>query len=341
MRLFNGHDNYIDAAGNELPASYPNAIHRFIAYTSNFNGLSGSLGSTFNMDKNFYLKANIAQGFRAPNVAESGSNGIHDGTVVYEIGSPDLKPEKNIQIDFAAGVHSKDITAEIALFNNQVNRFIYPKAVYDSNGKPVLNNSTPGFPNAPVFKYTQGDAILRGGEVVLDIHPSTWPWLDFYAGYSLVDAYLKNQPDSTRNLPFIPPARLKSEVTFTAKNIGSHLSNTYFKIGLLHSFEQKNLYQQNAIYTGLSSYELQASQTPTQGYTLLNIGLGSDIVQNNHKLYTVFISIDNLADIPYMDYMSRFKYYPVNLAGNNRVGVYNMGRNASIKLIIPINSSKN
>jgi iron complex outermembrane recepter protein len=36
-----------------------------------------------------------------------------------------------------------------------------------------------------------------------------------------------------------------------------------------------------------------------------------------------------------MDYMSRFKYYPVNY-NTDRVGVFNMGRNLSIKLIIPI-----
>ncbi len=36
-----------------------------------------------------------------------------------------------------------------------------------------------------------------------------------------------------------------------------------------------------------------------------------------------------------MDYMNRFKYYPVNYT-TDRVGVFNMGRNVSIKLDIPI-----
>ncbi len=54
-----------------------------------------------NSRKSVYLKANVARGFRAPNVAESGSNGIHDGTVVYEIGNPNLKPENSLEVDGA------------------------------------------------------------------------------------------------------------------------------------------------------------------------------------------------------------------------------------------------
>jgi len=47
---------------------------------------------------------------------------------------------------------------------------------------------------------------------------------------------------------------------------------------------------------------------------------------------------NNLLDKTYMDYMSRFKYLPVNYT-TGRVGVFNMGRNFSIKLLIPIDIS--
>ncbi len=36
--------------------------------------------------KNIYAKANIARGWRAPNVNECAADGVHDGTVVFEIG---------------------------------------------------------------------------------------------------------------------------------------------------------------------------------------------------------------------------------------------------------------
>ena len=87
-RLFTGHDSWIDSSEVPVAANTPGALHRFTGYTSNFSGISGSIGGTYNFSDAFDLKVNAARGFRAPNVAETGSNGIHDGTVVYEIGNP-------------------------------------------------------------------------------------------------------------------------------------------------------------------------------------------------------------------------------------------------------------
>ena len=117
-RKFKGHDDYVDIDGNQLPPSDPYAIHQFTAYTSNFSGLSGSIGAVYNFTPAFYIKANVSRGFRAANVAETGSNGIHDGTIVYEIGDPTLKPETNIEFDLSPGFSNADITAEVDFFSS-------------------------------------------------------------------------------------------------------------------------------------------------------------------------------------------------------------------------------
>jgi iron complex outermembrane receptor protein len=110
---------------------------------------------------------------------------------------------------------------------------------------------------------------------------------------------------------------------------------------MLYSFEQKQVYGQSSVYMGLSSYELAASKAPGASYTLINVGAGSDIIAHGHKACTVILTVNNLVDVAYMDYMNRFKYYPVNYSSNPyRVGVYNMGRNVSIKLVIPLDFTK-
>ena len=133
---------------------------------------------------------------------------------------------------------------------------------------------------------------------------------------------------------------MRSEITFNIKKPGGWFTNSYFRFGVLYSFEQKNVYQQSSIYQGLSSYELAASLAPTAAYMLLNAGIGTDITFRNKKLCALYFAVNNIADVAYMDYMSRFKYYQANAGANNRVGVYNMGRNFSIKLVVPINFSK-
>jgi iron complex outermembrane receptor protein len=45
------------------------------------------------------LRLNVVSGFRAPNLAELTSNGIHEGTNRYEVGNSDLKTEQNVQTD--------------------------------------------------------------------------------------------------------------------------------------------------------------------------------------------------------------------------------------------------
>ncbi len=334
MRNFKGHDNYIDSNGNQLSAGDPDAIHRFTAYTANFNGFAGSLGAAYQVTNSFYIKANAATGFRAPNVAESGSNGIHDGTVVYEIGDRTLKPEQSMEFDLTPGVQTKDVTAEVSVFYNNINNFIYAKQLSSLLGGDSLNSSTPGFENAPVFKYSQGNAVLMGAEASLDIHPSGLKWFDWYTGYSYVDARLKDVPDSVNVLPFIPPARLRSEVTLSVANLCNTFRNSYFRFGVNHSFEQSRVYQISSQYYGLEHIEVLPA------YTLLNAGIGTDIMSRGRKTCSVYINVNNIADVSYTDYMSRYKYAVNEVNGVTAKYIANMGRNVSVKVIVPLDFSR-
>jgi iron complex outermembrane receptor protein len=330
-RSFNGKDDYVDSNGNQLSASDPDAIHQFTAYTSNFTGVSGSLGATYQFSKNVYLKANIARGFRAPNVAETGSNGIHDGTVIYEIGQPNLKPENSLEFDLTPGITSKNITAEASVFYNSITNFIYAKGLNSAFGGDSLNNSNPAFPDASVFLYDQTNAVMYGAEVMLDIHPTSIKWFDWYTAFSTVNTSLQNVPDSVKYIPFVPPARLRSDITINCKKLSKAMRNSYFRIGLYYSFEQSNVYQQANKYAGVPDVV-----PVTPAYTLINAGLGTDIMNGKRKALSVYVSLDNIADVSYTDYMSRFKYYSNMVNGQNQVGVRNMGRNISFKVIIPI-----
>ncbi len=329
-RSFHGHDNYIDEDGNQLSASDPGAIHRFTAYSSNFNGISGSLGAAFQVNENLYLKANVARGFRAPNVAESGSNGIKDGTVVYEVGQPTLKPEQNIEVDFTPGFKSPNVTAELSIFYNSISNFIYSKQLKAASGDDSLNSSTPGFENAPVFLYSQTDATLMGGELRLDIHPVAIRWFDWYTAYSRVDAKLKNVPVDENILAFVPPAHLRSEIILSTPKITNGIRNAYFRFGVFYSFEQSRPYQISSTYYGLDHID------GTPSYLLLNAGIGADIMNHGTRACSIYLNVDNIANLGYYDYMSRYKYAVNSINGVEQKYIYNMGRNVSVKVVVPI-----
>lgn len=342
-RTFNGLDHWVDST-TQAPVSPgdPNSFHEFVGFTSHFNGLSFSAGGTYNFTNSAYIKANIARGWRAPNVAECAANGVHDGTVVYEIGDPSLKPESSLEEDLTFGINAKDISIEINAFNNSIGKFIYAQGLQSVFGGDSINNSlnAAGLGAAPVYKYSQGKAQLNGGEVALTLHPSDLPWIELNSTLSMVYGNLKNVPDSVKYLPFVPPTRITADLKFPIKSIGSAIKNAYLKFGLLDCFQQSKIYRQFAIYNGLSTaltpYEYAASTSATKGYVLFNAGAGGDVQSNGKTIFQVYLICNNLFNLGYMDYMSRFKYNPVNYT-TGRVGVFNMGRNLSVKILIPLN----
>jgi iron complex outermembrane recepter protein len=344
-RTFNGIEHWIDTSADDpqapVPPNTPDAFEEFHGFTTTFSGVSGSIGAAYDLTKSLYIKANIARGWRAPNVAECGANGVHDGTVVYEIGDPTLNPETSLEEDLSFGMDSKDINFEIDAFNNGLNNFIYAQGLQSVFGGDSINNSlnAAGLGAAPVYKYTQGKADLYGGEVSVDLHPSTVSWIDLNATLSMVYGGLKDVPDSVKFLPFVPPTRVTVDLSFPIKSVCDALQNAYLKVGILSCFQQSDIYRQFAIYNGLSTAltpaEYFASTHATAGYTLLNVGAGGDIFSQSHKVCSIYLICDNVLNTAYIDYMSRFKYDPVNNV-TGRVGVFNMGRNFSVKLIIPI-----
>ena len=342
-RNFSGMDHWVDSTTQQpvLPVNV-NALHEFQGFKSNFNGMSFSFGGSYHLSNNIYLKANIARGWRAPNVSESAANGVHDGTVVYEIGDHSIKPESSLEEDLTFGINSNDIGLEINLFNNNIDKFIYAQGLQSRFGGDSINNSlnAAGLGEAPVYKFTQGKAHLYGGELSLDIHPISIPWLELYSTLSVVDGGLTNVSVSEKYLPFVPPTRITTDLKFPVKKIGKNVRDVYFKIGLLSCFDQNNFYKQYAIYSGLNTaltpYEYAASNSATKGYTLFNTSMGGDIVVRGKTVFKIYISCNNILNTGYIDYMSRFKYFPVNTT-THRVGVFNMGRNLSLKLIIPLN----
>jgi iron complex outermembrane receptor protein len=73
----------------------------------------------------------------------------------------------------------------------------------------------------------------------------------------------------------------------------------------------------------------------TPAYTLLDASIGGDIVLDKHNLCSIYVNGTNLADVAYQSHLSRLKYAAENNV-TGKTGVYNMGRNISVKLIIPV-----
>lgn len=312
-----GESLYLDGDRNVVLPDTPGADERFAAFNRTFNGFSASLGGSYQISDALYAKLNVSRGFRAPNIAELGSNGVHEGTLRYEKGNTRLNPEESFQIDLTAGLNTTHVASELNLFTNAIDNFIFAHKENDASGNPVLID------DVPVFLYTSGNAVLYGGEFTIDIHPHPHDWIHFENSLSYVHAELKDQPADARHLPFTPPFHWKSDIKAELDNNSRHFKNAYLRFGI------DWFAAQNDVFTAYDT------ETKTSGYTLLNMGAGTDFFAGGKKRFSLIVVGQNLADIGYQSHLSRLKYAAPNFA-TGRNGVYNMGRNFAIKLMIPI-----
>jgi iron complex outermembrane recepter protein len=317
FRIEHGHELYTNAGGEKLPGPGQGSILRFPAFNRTFTGISGSIGATWQISKAFYTKLNLSRGVRTPNIAELSSNGVHEGTSRYETGNPALKAESSLQTDYTIGLSMEHVSAELNVFSNTIDHYIFSRKLTSSAGRDSI---TEGY---DAFKFVSGDARLRGGEIRIDIHPHPLDWIHFENTFSFVEAYQFNQPDSTRYLPFIPPPKWQSSFRIDLKKTGKLLKNTYAQI------ESELFFAQDRYF---SAY---GTETATPGYDLLNLGFGTDFMRKDKPVCSLYVSVNNIADVSYQSHLSRLKYTSENYA-TGRSGIYNMGRNFSFKLLIPV-----
>ena len=305
---------------DELPAEpgTPGAETKFGGFDTTFGNYSGSLGAAYNLNERLTLKANLARGFRAPNIAELGSNGKHEGTIRYEIGRPGLAAETSLQLDAGLSYATEHVRLSVDAFANSIDNYIFARRLLTAAGADSLREGT------SAFAFAQGRARLLGGEISLDLHPHPLDWLHFENSFSMVRARHLGRPEAEQYLPFIPADRLQSELRGNFRRPGKRLTNPYARVQLEHTFAQDRY------------FVAFATETATPAYTLVNAGLGTDVADaKGRTLFSIFLTANNVFDVGYQSHLSRLKYADLNYA-TGRGGVFNMGRNVGVKVVVPL-----
>ena len=287
-------------------------------HSRNFSGVTGSIGAVWNANDHLNVRLNLARGFRAPNMSELGSNGVHEGTQRYEVGNPDLKSEFSWQADLGLDFTSKYVSAQVALFANRIQNYIFAARANDMSGMPQQ-------PGLRTYYYTQGDARLLGFEAGVDFHPIHS--IHFQNTFSFVDAQQLHVEEEARYLPMTPAPRWTSELKYEITHHGHKTLNNAFVALALECNLAQNHY-----------YKVDDTETRTPAYALLSLTAGTDLNIKKKKVAELYITADNLLNTAYQNHLSRLKYCDVNNA-TGRQGVYNMGRNVTFKVIIPLNFS--
>lgn len=239
-----------------------------------YQSFTAALGTKYNPADRLAVRLNLATGYRAPNLAELLSDGVHEGTIRYERGNPDLKNEQNLQTDLSLEYRSDHFEFFINGFYNNLSDYIF------------LSPTDEILDGYPVYEYLQQDAYLAGGEAGIHLHPHPLDWLHLESGFETVTGKKK----TGGYLPLIPANSLRTTLRIEFEDSPVRKNSFLF-------FSLRNVFRQN----NPGDFE-----TKSGGYALLSSGLETVIELEKLKL-KIGINGTNLTNKRYIHHLSRFK----------------------------------
>ncbi|HKB42739.1 MAG TPA: TonB-dependent receptor, partial [Chitinophagaceae bacterium] len=248
--------------------------------------LNGSVGIAWNPDSKWNIKTNVGSGFRSGNLAELSSDGLHEGTLRYEIGDPDLKIEENINSEISVEYSSRYFQFSAASYLNHFLNYIY------------LTPTSEQFLGFDIFRYKQFNANLYGIETTIGLYFPFYERLKWETNFSTVTGKLSNGSF----LPFIPPPKWTQELRLKCKD-RKQVKNVFVFIMAEDHFAQDH----PALF-----------ETKTNAYSLINAGINGNW-QTKNRAVIFSITGNNLLNKNYYDHLSRFKDYGIHNIGRNIV----------------------
>ncbi len=233
-----------------------------------FTGLSAAAGARFELWKGGAFVANYSHGYRAPSMEELYNFGSHDGTLTFEVGNPNLRPEISNGIDLSIRQRNKRITAEANFFYYAFRDFVFlaPTGEIDKES---------GF---AIGEYLQADSRFTGTELSLEFTANKY--LNILTGLDYVNAELADG----RPLPRIAPLRGRV-------GLDLHYENLSIKPEFVAVGDQDRVF---------------ANETPTPGYGVFNIS-GSYIIPSKHVAHIFTVNAFNLGNRLYYNHVSFIK----------------------------------
>ena len=263
-----------------------------------FYNPSFTIGSKYSFGL-YKLFANYSLSSRAPNASEQFSEGLHHSASRIELGDLQFTSETAHKISLTLQKIGERFDFTLTPFATKIDDFI----LIEPTG---IRQTIRG--NFQVWEYRQTQAQMYGLD--LDANLSLTDNVRFVHQFSLVKGY-----DKTSNEPLIsmPAANTLNSLVYTNPNF----NNISIAIQSNYVFRQNEFPNTNFEVVLPDSIQTVDISTPPDAYHLLNFNTSVDVSSSLH----LGVSVNNVFNTPYRNYLNRLRYYADDL-----------GRNISIQL---------
>ena len=171
-------------------------------------------------------------------------------------------------------------------------------------------------------------AILTGINAYFNVHPASAKWLEWNNRFSYIYTWLPNATDSTDHIPWTPAPHLHSEVKSARQSLVIPISRSGLRI------------------IGRKTTSIARShRSALCGLYTVDAGFGTQLVnrKSGRTVCSFYLNCTNLTNIAYADHLNLAQYFYARNGGivtvtNQRQGVFNMGRDVTVKVIFPFGS---
>jgi len=247
-----------------------------------FLGLASSASLIYELSSRVFAGTTVMHSFRAPTLEELYSEGPHLAAYSFEIGNPQLDPERGLGTELFLRYRSSRINAEVVGYRNKFQNYLFPRDTGEQSvSDPALNN----------YQFIGTEAEFFGFELSANLQLHQRLTVGGNLSYTRAERTVSEEEQQvtgfsgdTRPLPMIPP-----------------LQGSFFV-----KYSQGNFTATTRMVLADKQTRLSEFETRTDGYRLLNASLQYRIDQTN-LLHTISLSGKNLLNTTYRNHLSRIK----------------------------------
>ena len=254
------------------------------AYDKDFNGLNAGITYVKQTQHKWQHTLSLQSAWRPPALNELYSYGLHYGLASFEMGDSNLVPEGAWMLEWDVKKNYKKWQVEGSMYAQLFENYIYKRPL----SAPILTIRGA----FPAFMFTQTRALIAGVDAVLRYKPELgWQWESRFS-------QLYGQDLRLQEALFLMPANsMEHSLSYAFKGY-KKMAEPYAELRSLW------VARQHRFVPNLDFRD------PPEAYALFQLNMGfSYLVHPKWKAWNIHVTINNLLNTHYRDYLSRFRYF--------------------------------